>query len=80
MLQFHVLFIVSTFDFNLFIVVSRFCLPSAASDYWNDASQLVMDSDLLEQWVSDVRTTWPVIAVSIACAFVIGYYFALYLI
>jgi len=56
--------------------VSRFCLPKvaadAASDYWRSASETVLNSDLLEQWVSDIKTTWPVIAVSMACAFVIG--------
>ena len=58
------------------LVVSRFCLPKvaadAASDYWRSASETVLNSDLLEQWVSDIKTTWPVIAVSMACAFVIG--------
>lgn len=60
------------FVYSSFSFVSRFCLPSSASSAFSEASSTVLNSDLLEQWVSDLRTTWPVIAVSLGVAFVLG--------
>jgi hypothetical protein len=60
--------------------VSRFCVPdlnvgSAAAG----ATRSVLNTDTLEQWISDIRETWPVIAISIAVAFVIGFVYMIFL-
>lgn len=52
--------------------VSRFCLPNLEA-VASDAANAVLKTDVLEQWISDIRETWPVIAISIAVAFVIGF-------
>jgi len=54
--------------------MSRFCLPSieAAAEF-SGAVSTVMDSDTLEQWISDLRTTWPVIAGMCGVAVLLGY-------
>jgi len=52
--------------------VSRFCIPQGAGKALA-ASTTVLNTDVLEQWISDIRETWPVIAISIAIAFVIGF-------
>jgi len=49
---------------------NRFCLPQLSS--MSAASSSVMNSEVLEQWVSDIRQTWPVILGSIGAAFLIG--------
>lgn len=52
--------------------VSRFCLPNL-QELASEAAGTVLKTDVLEQWISDIRETWPVIAISIAVAFVIGF-------
>lgn len=61
--------------------VSRFCLPSvlssAAAGTWSKVTDTVLDSDLLEQWISDIKTTWPVIAIAMLGAFILGFIYML---
>jgi len=61
--------------------VSRFCVPDVAAlgAAASGAANTVLNSDVLEKWVSDIRETWPVIAVSIAVAFVIGFVYMVFL-
>jgi hypothetical protein len=59
------------------LVLSRYCVPyddATLSKLEVTASYMLNfdGSDSLQQWVSDIKTTWPVIAVSVAVAFVIG--------
>jgi hypothetical protein len=62
------IFVYSSFGF-----VGRYCLPSSVSSIASDATDSAGNVDTLQQWFSDVKTTWPVIAVSLAVAFVIGF-------
>jgi hypothetical protein len=68
----------SAFDNKFYIYattgyVSRFCVPQVDGTKFASAANTVLNTDVLEQWISDIRETWPVIAVSIAVAFVIGF-------
>jgi len=59
--------------------VSRYCLPTV--DGTNALSYVLSSngSDALEQWISDIQQTWPVIAVSIGVAFIIGFVYMVFL-
>jgi hypothetical protein len=59
--------------------VERLCIPTKAVTQASTATSALFSSDLLEQWVSDIRTTWPVIAASIGIAFVIGFIYMIFL-
>jgi len=47
-------------------------LPTEAYSAYSTAATTVYDSGTIQQWFSDVKTTWPVIAVSLAVCFGIG--------
>jgi hypothetical protein len=57
--------------------IGRFCLPTDAVATFQSASNTVMNSEVLEQWVSDIRETWKVIACSMGLAFVVGIFYML---
>jgi len=59
--------------------VKRFCLPQTSGDTFSAVSDTLFSSDVLEQWVSDIRETWPVIAGSIGAAFIIGFIYMILL-
>jgi len=52
--------------------VDRFCIPAAAEDYFGGAADTVFNSDMLEQWISDIRQTWQVLVASFGVAFLLG--------
>jgi hypothetical protein len=60
--------------YNTTAYFTRYCAPNsdALSNFAKDASGNLFNNDILEQWFADVKTAWPVIAVSVAVAFVIG--------
>ncbi len=66
-------FIIYYLNFNIWKVFGRICFPS--SDFFLDkmeglASEL--DIDNLEEWFSDIKTSWPIILASAGIAIVIG--------
>jgi hypothetical protein len=75
------------FGYQTTAYVHRLCLPdlSAVTDaaaytaLFGSVSSTILDSDVLENWVSDIRETWPVIAVSIGVAFIIGFVYMILL-
>jgi len=52
--------------------VTRLCVPLEGVTAAEDASSAIMNANMFEEWISDIKTTWQVIAVSVAVAFVIG--------
>jgi len=52
--------------------VDRFCVPSATEEIFGSATSTVFDSDMLEQWISDIRNTWQVLVCSFGVAFALG--------
>jgi len=65
--------------YNTTSYFSRYCAPASALTFAKSASSSLLDNDLLQEWFSDVKTAWAVIAVSIAVAFVIGFLYMILL-
>jgi hypothetical protein len=57
--------------------LKRFCIPQIAD--FSSATQAIFNSEVLEQWVSDIRQTWPVILASMGLAFIIGVVYMIFL-
>jgi hypothetical protein len=57
--------------------LKRFCLPQVAD--FSSATKAIFNSEVLEQWVSDIRETWPVILASMGVAFLIGVVYMIFL-
>lgn len=51
---------------------NRICVPAQAATEASAASNAVLNANMFEEWISDIKTTWPVIAIAVACSFVIG--------
>jgi len=55
--------------------VSRFCVPTLGQDtsgIFSSASDTLFNSDMLQNWISDIRQTWQVIIASFGVAFLLG--------
>jgi len=52
--------------------VGRFCVPTAVEGALSSASSTIFNSDMLEQWISDIRQTWQVLVGSFGVAFLLG--------
>jgi len=55
--------------------VDRFCVPTLGQDTsgaFSSASSTLFNSDMLEQWISDIRQTWQVLVASFGVAFLLG--------
>jgi len=52
--------------------VQRICVPTEAATQASAATNTILNANMLEEWISDIKTTWQVIAVSVGVAFVIG--------
>jgi len=65
--------------YNTTSYFNRYCAPSSAVSFASDASSDLLNNDLLQQWFSDVKTAWAVIAVSVAVAFVVGFIYIIIL-
>jgi len=65
--------------YNSTAYFGRYCAPVQLMDYSKDALASLSDNDQLDQWFSDVKTAWPVIAVSVGVAFVIGFIYLILL-
>jgi len=55
--------------------VSRLCIPAKAASEASEATSAILNANMFEEWISDIKTTWPVIAISVAVAFVIGLFY-----
>lgn len=61
--------------------LSRYCLPSAVLDsgVFGDATSQVMNNDRVQEWMSDLRTTWGIILATVGIAFVLGFVYMYFL-
>jgi len=59
--------------------VSRVCIPTVLAEAGEEsasaASNAVLNANMFQEWISDIKTTWPVIAISVAVAFAIGLFY-----
>ena len=47
-------------------------MPAAGLSFATQVSDSILDSNLIGQWVSDIRTTWPILLACIGIAAAIG--------
>jgi len=52
--------------------LNRLCIPTAAVDGASDASGEILNAAIFQKWITDIKSTWQVIAVSVGVAFIIG--------
>jgi choline transporter-like protein 2/4/5 len=69
----------SFFIYDTVGFVDRFCVPSKLEDVLGDAADTIFNSDMLEQWISDIRETWEVLVCSFGIAFLLGLVYMLLL-
>jgi len=67
------------FIYDTTSIAGRICMPAAGLAFATQISDDILDSDLLGQWISDIRTTWPIILACIGIAAVIGVIYMFFL-